>query len=370
MNQLMQCLRFLRYIRFTKGTCANTKRHFHRPILECLEDRTVPSTLSSITSNFNGTAIPSGDTIWFSSVLKASGLGSGPVTVHVTDQVIAFQAGGTNYSLNVPDTTITFSPTTSTGATFFDAGQNAWVSNLPSTFSGNAFLGGYAFQVATALPGGINPVTWQGNFATDTAGVTLKWQWAAAVYTGFGTDYNTFDVKPLDSSSATVYHNSDHAGTPEAFKSFLVGGARGGGGSNFTGSYSATAAVIPTVDNVQQAASISGYAFDSSDSSNIVPIARVAITLTGTDVNGNMVNMTITTDASGFYQFTNVAPGSYLLTATTPANYTTDGAAAGTVNGSTDGMGGPSTTQISGITLRSGDTGINYDFFFKTGIVG
>jgi hypothetical protein len=368
MNQLMQCLHFLRYGRFTKGTCASTKPHSHRPVLECLEDRTVPSTLSSITSNFNGTAIPSGDTIWFTSVLKASGLGPGPVTVHVTDQVIAFQAGGTNYSLNVPDTTITFSPTTSTGATSFDAGQNAWISNLPSTFSGNAFLGGYAFQVATALPGGINPVTWQGNFATDTAGVTLKWQWAAAVYTSFSTDYNALNVKPLDSNSATVYHNSDHGGTPEAFKSFVVGGARGGGGSNFTGSYSATASVVPTVENLQQPANISGYVFDSSN--NNAGIAGVTITLTGTDVNGNAVTLTAITDVNGFYQFTQVAPGNYSLTAATVPNYAPDGAAAGTVNGNTHGMGATSTTQITSITLGSGATGINYDFFELRSVIG
>lgn len=36
------------------------------------------------------------------------------------------------------------------------------------------------------------------------------------------------------------FPNSDHAGTPECWKSFVVGGAHGGGGSTFTGSYSGT----------------------------------------------------------------------------------------------------------------------------------
>src|SRR5262249_53780935 len=146
----------------------------------------------------------------------------------------------------------------------------------------------------------------------DTAGVTLKWQWSAAVYTNFGADYNAFNVKPLDSNSATIYPNSDHAGTPEAFKSFVVGGARGGGGSNFTGSYSATAAVIPTVDNVPQPATISGHVFNEDNGSVFV---GVMITLEGTDVDGNHISMTAVTDSNGFYQFTNVAPGSYSLTA-------------------------------------------------------
>ena len=48
-----------------------------RLALEPLEDRTTP-TVSSITSNFNGTAIPAGDYLWFSSVAKVSGLGNTP----------------------------------------------------------------------------------------------------------------------------------------------------------------------------------------------------------------------------------------------------------------------------------------------------
>src|SRR5262249_7983355 len=121
--------KILQYFRFLSNKQARTSgKRSHRPMLECLEDRTVPSTLSSITSNFTGTHIPAGDTLWFSSALKARGLGSAPVNVHVTDQVISFQAGGTTYTLNVPDSNITFSPTTSTGTTSFDSGNNAWVS--------------------------------------------------------------------------------------------------------------------------------------------------------------------------------------------------------------------------------------------------
>jgi hypothetical protein len=47
----------------------------------------------------------------------------------------------------------------------------------------------------------------------------------------------------VDDKNASQYNNSDQAGTPENFKQFVIGGARGGGGSNYTGSYSGTAAV-------------------------------------------------------------------------------------------------------------------------------
>src|SRR5579864_5405775 len=202
---------------------------------------------SSIASNFNGTAIPGGSFIWFGSVFKASGLGSQPARVFLRSASLQFTAAGATYTLPVPDATITFSPTATSATTSFDSSKNAWITNLPSTgLAGNSFLSGMTFPVpASGLPGGINPVTWSGTFYSDTAGVSINWQWAAAVYTSFSGDYRTLNVKPVDDTSASVYKNSDHAGTPEAYKTFVTGGARGGGGSNYTGSYSATASVLP-----------------------------------------------------------------------------------------------------------------------------
>src|SRR5262245_26795536 len=79
------------------------------PALEALEDRTVPSTASSIAANFNSAAIPSGDTVWFSGALTASGLPKGaPVTLHVVNGAIDFTAGGTPYHVAVPNGVIVF----------------------------------------------------------------------------------------------------------------------------------------------------------------------------------------------------------------------------------------------------------------------
>jgi hypothetical protein len=58
----------------------------------------------------------------------------------------------------------------------------------------------------------------------------VQWQWAAAVYSQFGADYNSLGVKPVDDNCGSQYQNSDHAGTPENYKQFALGGARGGGG--------------------------------------------------------------------------------------------------------------------------------------------
>jgi len=81
-------------------------------------------------------------------------------------------------------------------------------------------------------------------FCSSAPGISVQWQWAAAVYRFAGLldqGYEGLGVKPVDDNKASLYKNSDHAGTPENFRRYVVGGARGGGGSNFTGSYSGTA---------------------------------------------------------------------------------------------------------------------------------
>jgi hypothetical protein len=195
-------------------------------------------------SNFNGTAIAAGDFVWFNAVAKVKGIDPSTTTsVAFTGSTISFTVGATTYQLNVPDSFITFSPSATEASTSFD-GVN-WNTVVPSSFSKGIFLGGLPFQVpAGGLRGGINPVTWSGTFASGAQGVTVEWQWAAAVYTQFSTDDTALGVKPVDGDQSNPYSNSDHAGTPEGFKQYVTGGARGGGGSNWTGSYSGTAAVV------------------------------------------------------------------------------------------------------------------------------
>jgi hypothetical protein len=124
------------------------------------------------------------------------------------------------------------------------------MTTVPISGSDEIFLSGLSYPLIAPLPGGIHPVTWTGTFTSNTAGITVKWKWGAAVYTTFSTDYNLLAIKPTHSGSCS-YNNSDHAGTPEGvdttsgkpFQSFVTGGARGGGGSNFTGSWSGTVSV-------------------------------------------------------------------------------------------------------------------------------
>ena len=121
-----------------------------------------------------------------------------------------------------------------------------WVTRVPSSgLAGNTFFSAVSYLVPSNLPGGIHPVTWSGTISSDTPGVSVNWKWAAAVYTSFSSNYNALGVKPVDDNHASQYHNNDKAGTPENFKHYVIGGARGGGGSNYTGAYSGSKRVRP-----------------------------------------------------------------------------------------------------------------------------
>jgi hypothetical protein len=198
---------------------------------------------TSIVSNFNGTPIAGGNYIWFSSVLELkSPTPSSTLTIHFTGQTITFTVpSGPNagtYTVSVPDADVVFSTTATTATTTFSGGM--FITTVPASYTGNVFLSGLAYKVpAGGFPGGVSPVGWHGTFS-GSGPFSVTWKWAAAVYTSFSTNYNSLGIKPVDSSTLSIYHNADHAATPENFKGFVTGGARGGGGSNFTGSYSAT----------------------------------------------------------------------------------------------------------------------------------
>jgi hypothetical protein len=341
---------------FGPPSARRTSKGRWQPSVEALEGRWQPSTTSLIASNFNGNAIHAGDYLWFNSVAKVTGLGSSPVHLQVVNASIDFTANGTAYHVVVPNVSITFSPTATSATTNFDSGTNSWVSTEPPPRSGNFFLDGVALKLPGGLPGGINPVNWQATFQTDTAGVSLQWQWSAAVYTNFTTDYHALDVKPVDDNQLSVYKNSDHAGTPEAFKPFVIGGARGGGGSNWTGSYSGTAQVTPAlVTQPPPPSSVSGTVF-ADNFGTISGLGGVTITLSGTDTLGNAVSLTTVTDSNGNYSFGGLQAGTYTIRETTPPGFVDESASAGSLGGTV----GPG--DVFGINVGAGVNGSNYNF--------
>ena len=143
----------------------------------------------------------------------------------------------------MPDATVTFDPAAVSATTSF---AGTWMTTVPSAVKGNTFFSGHSVQLPAGLPGSAHPVTWSGTITVDTPGVSVNWQWAAANYPGahFSANDGALGVKSVDDNKLDpLYQNSDHAGTPENFKQFVVGGGTGGGGSNFTGSLSGPASV-------------------------------------------------------------------------------------------------------------------------------
>ena len=140
------------------------------------------------------------------------------------------------FTLSVPDATVIFDPAASSATTTFVGGMS--VTRVPASgLAENTFFSALSYLVPVTIPGGLKNITWSGVITSDTPGVSVNWKWAAAVYSNFSADYNPLGVKPVDDNKASQYKNPDNAGTPENFKSSVIGGATGGGGKNYTGGY-------------------------------------------------------------------------------------------------------------------------------------
>jgi hypothetical protein len=274
----------------------------------------VCTTTSSITSNFNGTSINPSNYIWFNANFKASGIQEG-TTIFLTGSTIDISVGGNSYPVTVPNATITFSAQYSCATTTFMGGQ--WVTHVPLSGSDEIFLSGLLVQAGSITNADLKgaTVTWTGDFSTNTSGVNLSWKWGAAVYQANTTvanaaaNPNLIGVKPTHTNACNI-NGSDHAGTPMNLKKSVIGGARGGGGSNFTGSWSGTQNVAPCVNPPVGSASMSASSLQSSSAatsstsalstaSNICPAAGSLRTLTMTYEGRNAGGGTVTGNPGG-----------------------------------------------------------------------
>jgi hypothetical protein len=342
-----------------------------------LENRTTP-TVSTISANFNSYHLDANNTIWFNSAGKVTGLGTSTEALHITDATVSFTASGTNYTVNVPDTTVTFTPLATQASVSYSS--NGWLITTPLSFNGNVFLGGAALKapggggllggllgglgLVGGFPGGIQNVTWTANFKADTPGLAVTWQWGAAIYSNFNSSMSNLGVKAVDDASVDTFHNADRAGTPENYKQFVVAGARGMGGTNYTGTYSTSASVVPEAPVVAQA-SLSGSVYEEMDgvdgfTAGDAGIGGFEIDLSGTDALGNSVSQSVFTDSNGNYSFTGLRAGTYNIARVPAGNYNDGPAHVGTVNGTEDGSQGINT--VWNITLGNGDVGMNYNF--------
>jgi hypothetical protein len=201
-------------------------------------------------------AIKAGNYIWFNAVVNnVKGLPSGSnpaqVKLYMTNSTIKFTANGTSYSVPVPNAVVTFNSTTALGTTYSTTSSRWSTSIPPSKLTGNTFVAGIAFQVPANFPAGIQNVSWSAAFSTDTPGITLQWQWGAAIYTSLSTTYatstnsNALGVNPED--GAADLNGRDPAGTPETYKGDVVFGATGCGSTDYAGHLTSGAGVVPSL---------------------------------------------------------------------------------------------------------------------------
>ena len=254
---------------------------------------------STISANFNGTAIPAGSSIWFTSVLTPAGQPMIPSSIYVYSFTISFTANGTTYYCynHPPVNRINFSSSAKTAQLIYYQSSNSWISTVPTGLSGNVLLAPCILEVpdgrvgccnaAFGLPGSI-PVTWTMTIVSETE-QPIVWQWGAAVYSQFppaqiagcgsncigggetGTRFDEVGAKatddlpsqdcvnatgdPFEPGTGTASCSAPYAelaGTPEGvnsdnkpWKQFLIGGGTGNGGSNWTGTLSAKGSCTP-----------------------------------------------------------------------------------------------------------------------------
>ena len=178
----------------------------------------------------------SGDIVWINMHI---GTPSGVPTNVVT----TVQFTGVNFVLNgqtygLPDGFLIFDPSApATPTTTYNASyapNGAWVTTFnPSSLSDEMFFDGQAVPVDSNISGGGTANLTYTTESTDN-NLAFSWQWSAAVYT-YWPGNNAADILP--------YHGGGlHAGTPlnPQVQQSLIQGPRGGGGSNYTGSWSAT----------------------------------------------------------------------------------------------------------------------------------
>jgi uncharacterized repeat protein (TIGR01451 family) len=169
--------------------------------------------------------------VWVHAHLGApSGIPAGRTTVLFT--AVTLLLDGKPYPL--PDGLVTFDPSASATVTKYNAVHKRWETTVNTDkLSNEIFFSGGAIPVDAAIAAGAKAtITYK--ITTEATDLSFSWQWSAAVYSSWPADWNMAGITPD--------HGSYHAGAPQerSVQDLLLPGPRGGGGSNFTGSWSST----------------------------------------------------------------------------------------------------------------------------------
>ena len=206
----------------------------------CTQTITVTSSLTNkcvtneICGNFNSQN-PGGGYVWCNAHVNCNP--GKKCTIYCQNATVTLSCNdGKTYTYPVPDGQINFSPSCSTGSCVFDGTK--WTTTLPCSGDDEIFLSGCGIPWRSDFAN-CRSVCWTGTFSCDTAGINCNWQWSGACYSSNLGNCGSVSVKPCHQTSCG-YPSGDHAGTPENCKYSCQGGACGGGGGNYTGSWSST----------------------------------------------------------------------------------------------------------------------------------
>lgn len=145
---------------------------------------------------------------------------------------VSFVLNGHVYPM--PNGQVIFNPAApAVSTTVFSGGT--WTTTINPNFIGSEnFFVGAAIPVDANISGG-GQATIQFTTNSSVNPISFQWQWSAAVFTFWPTDWNQAGIQPYQG-------NGLHADTPTntQVQHSLIQGPRGGGGSNYTGSWSAT----------------------------------------------------------------------------------------------------------------------------------
>ena len=179
--------------------------------------------------SWNSFKAPAGSVVWTHAHISGPGNVQTNTITTVNFTGVSLVVNTTTYAL--PNGTIVFNPAISTPTTVVNA-DGSWTTTVNPNQSGDIFFVGQAIPVDSNLEnGGKSTFSFTTN-SSDSA-LTFSWQWSAAVYTCWPGNAAA-NIEPV--------HASLQAGAPQntAVQKCLIQGPRGGGGSNFTGSWSGT----------------------------------------------------------------------------------------------------------------------------------
>lgn len=193
----------------------------------------VDSAIAGAPVSWNKFNAPAGAVVWINAHIGVpSGNPSDGDTVSFTGVTFTLTGPSGTKTYGLPNGLLIFDKS-HVGPPTTAFGSSGWTTTInPNTLSDEIFFDGDGIPVDSTITGG-GKATLSFTTMSSDPNLDFSWQWSAAVYKFW----------PGDSGAEILaYHDSLHAGTPlntEVQKS-LIQGPRGGGGSNFTGSWSGT----------------------------------------------------------------------------------------------------------------------------------